>query len=121
MAREPQKTDFTVEVDGLGTFTFARRTMRDEILIQREFAKYIDGVEPTAWLAQVGGWLSDLGVLLVKAPEGWLIDADGKPTDDLLNVDPLDEENYARMARVHAALREKESSFRRKPVPNGEG
>lgn len=111
MAREPQKTDFAVDIEGVGTFTFARRTMRDEIRIQREFAKIIDGVEPTFWLAQVGGWISDLGVLTVSAPEDW----------DIEGMDPLDDDTYAKMAKVHAALREKENSFRRKPETNGEG
>lgn len=111
MAREAQKTDFSVDVEGIGTFIFARRTMRDEIRIQREFARIIDGVEPTAWLAQVGGWLSDLGVLTVEAPEDWDIDG----------MDPLDDETYAKLLKVHTALREKEGSFRRKPVTNSEG
>lgn len=120
MAREPQKTDFIVEVEGLGNFTFARRTMRDEIKIQREFARYIDGVEPTTWLAQVGGWLSDLRILLVSAPEDWMMDIDGNPITDLMDVDPLDEDTYAKLANVHAALREKEGSFRRKSGKDGQ-
>jgi len=106
MAREAQKTDFTIDVEGIGSFTFARRTMRDEIRIQREFARIIDGVEPTAWLEQVGGWISDLGVLTVEAPEGW----------DIEGMDPLDDDTYAKMAKVHAALRDKERSFRGKPA-----
>ncbi|QNJ57326.1 hypothetical protein Dolphis_19 [Pseudomonas phage Dolphis] len=111
MAREPQKTDFTVDVEGVGSFTFARRTMRDEIKIQRVFASIIDGVEPTAWLAQVGGWISDLNVLTVTAPDGWDIDG----------MDPLDDDTYAQMAKVHTALRDKERSFRSKPASNSEG
>ncbi|MBB3017713.1 hypothetical protein FHR70_000753 [Microvirga lupini] len=120
MAREPQKTDFPVEVEGLGTFIFARRTMRDEIVIQREFARYIDGVEPTAWLAQIGGWLSDMRTLMVEAPEGWLADIDGNPIKDLMDVDPLDEDTYSKLAKVHEAFRDKERSFRRKPAQGGE-
>lgn len=106
MEREAQKTDFVVVVDGVGTFTFARRSMRDEIKIQREFARIIDGVEPTAWLATVGGWIADLTVLTVDAPEGWNIDS----------MDPLDDETYARMSRVHDALRKQERSFRGQPT-----
>lgn len=111
MARTPRETDFTVPVDGVGTFTFGRRTMRDEISIQVEFARLIDGVEPTAWLQAVCGWVSALRVLTVRAPEGW----------DLDGMDPLDDDTYARLSRVYDALIEKERSFRRDKKPSGEG
>lgn len=109
--RTPRETDFTVNVEGVGTFTFARRTMRDEIAIQVEYARILDGVTPTAWLEAVGGWLSVLRVLTVRAPEGW----------DLDNLDPLESEDYAKLHNVYQALVEKERSFRRKPEPGGEG
>jgi len=111
MARKPQESDFMVPVDGIGNFTFGRRTMADEIKIQVEFARIIDGVEPTAWLSTVGGWLSVLRVLTVRAPADWDIDG----------MDPTDDETYAKLARVYDALIEQERSFRRKPESVGEG
>lgn len=111
MARIAKDTDFTVKVDGVGTFTFGRRTMRDEIAIQVEYARIIDGVEPTAWLQAVGGWLSVLRTLTVRAPEGW----------DLDTMDPLDDETYARLSKVYETLAEQERSFRRGPKPAGQG
>lgn len=111
MARMPKETDFTVKVDEIGTFTFGKRTMRDEVAVQVEFARIIEGVEPTAWLQTVGGWLATLRVLTVRAPEGW----------DLEDMDPLDPDTYAKLSRVHDALRDKERSFRRGPAPAGEG
>lgn len=110
MARQAKETDYTVSVEGVGTFAFGRRAMRDEIAIQVEFARIIDGVEPTAWLAAVGGWLSTLRVLTVRAPEGWDIDA----------MDPTDPETYAKLSRVYDALTEKERSFRQRPQPASE-
>lgn len=104
------KTDFTVEVQGIGNFTFGRRTMKDEIKIQVEYARIIEGVEPTEWLQSVGGWLAAFKVLTVRAPEGWDID----------EMDPLDQETYTRMALVYAALREKERSFRSGSQQTGE-
>lgn len=104
MARRPQKTDFILNVEGIGSFTFAKRTMADEIKIQVEYARIIEGVEPTEWLSRVGGWISTLKVLTVRAPEGWDID----------DMDPLDENVYENMALVYVALRAKEDSFRRK-------
>lgn len=103
MPRIAQPTDFNVPVEGVGTFTFGKRTMRDEISIQVEFARIIDGVEPTSWLAAVGGWMSALKVLTVRAPDGW----------DIETLDPLDDETYAKLARVYEALADKERSFRR--------
>jgi hypothetical protein len=110
MGRELRETDFTVNVDGIGTFTFGRRTMRDEISIQREYARILDGVEPTDWLATVGGWISVLSVLTVSAPPGWNID----------EMDPTESATYERLSTVYGALREKERSFRRGPASTGE-
>lgn len=110
MARKPQINDFIVTVDGVGTFSFGYRTMRDEFAIQVEFARIIEGVEPTAWLQTVGGWLSALRVLTVRAPDGWDIDA----------MDPLDEKTYAKLGAVYQALIDRERSFRRGTEPAGE-
>jgi hypothetical protein len=111
MTRQSQPTDFTVNVEDVGIFTFGKRTMRDEIAIQVAFARYIDGVEPTAWLQAVCGWLSSLSVLTVRAPDGWSLD----------DLDPLDEDCYRRLKRVHDALADKELSFRRGTGASGEG
>lgn len=110
MARERKPSDFVIDVEGVGQFVFARRTMRDEIAIQVEYARILDGVTPTAWLNAVGGWLSALRVLTVKAPDGWDLDA----------LDPFEDETYSRLGRVHAALVEKERSFRRGSEVHGE-
>jgi hypothetical protein len=103
MARAPKPTDFRVPVEGVGDFVFAKRTMADEIKVQVEFARMIDGVEPTQWLQVVCGALADLRVLTVKAPDSWDID----------DLDPSDEDVYANLVKVHEAFREKERSFRR--------
>lgn len=102
MARETKPTDFTVSVEGVGTFTFARRTMRDEIDVQREYASILDGVQPTEWLAAVAGWLSTLRILTVRAPQDW----------DLDGLDPLDPSSYKKLRDVFNALSTKELSFR---------
>lgn len=103
--RDPSKTDFKVPVEGVGDFVFAKRMMRDELAIQVEYSRIIQGVEPTEWLALVAGWIASLKVLTVFAPSDWDID----------EMDPLDKDTYAKLAKVHGALVEKESSFRRKP------
>lgn len=111
MSRIPSNTDFQAPVDGIGTFTFARRRMRDEMAIAAEFSRLTEGVEtPTPYLASVAGWISTLKVLTVASPDGWDIDA----------MDPLDEDTYANLVKVHTALREKEGSFRSGSKPEVE-
>lgn len=103
--RNPSPTDFLVPVEGIGTFTFGRRTMKDEIKIQVEYARLIDGAPATEWLSRVCGWISTLSVMTVRAPEGW----------DISEMDPLDDDVYAQMFTVFVAMRAKEDSFRKKP------
>lgn len=105
LLRKPAENDFTVDVEGVGTFRFGRRTMRDQINIEVEYARIIDGTKATAWLQTVGGWLSDLRVLTVMAPKDWDID----------NMNPLEDETYATLAKVHKALAAKEVEFRLRP------
>jgi hypothetical protein len=106
MSTAPGSNEFTVTVEGVGTFTFARRNMRREMAISAEFSRLTEGVEtPTPWLQTVAGWIAVLKVLTLRAPDGWELD----------ELDPLDDDNYSTLFKVHAALREKEGSFRRKP------
>lgn len=102
MSRRAKINDFNVDVDGIGTFIFAKRTMADEINIQVAYARIIQGAEPTEWLSRVGGWISTLNILTVKAPNGWDID----------DMDPLDDDVYENIMLVYLALRAQENSFR---------
>ncbi len=109
--RRPSENDFAVPVEGLGTFTFARRRLKDEIAIQVERSKILGGTEfPTDFLWNLGAWLSTIRVLMVLAPNGWNPD----------ELDPLEPETFDEISRVFVALREKEDSFRRKPRKGSE-
>lgn len=104
MSRTPAATDFFVDVPEIGTFSFAYRMIGDEMRIAAEYSRLTEGVAtPTAWLTIVAGWISALKVLTVAAPAGWDID----------RMDPLDEDTYDKLRKVHTALREQESSFRK--------
>lgn len=110
--RQESPTDFTVTVEGIGTFRFARRTMRDQVRIDAEFVRLTDGLEDVpAYLERVAGSMALLRVLTVSAPEGW----------DLDRLDPLEGDSYRQLLAVSDALREKEHSFRRKPETVGQG
>ena len=96
-------TDFHVIVEGVGSFRFARRTMRDEMNIAVEFSRLTHGIEtPSPTLHLMASWISTLTVLTVSAPEGW----------DIYSMDPLDDATYSRLLAVHSALRAKEDDFR---------
>lgn len=109
--RAPSATDFKVTVDGIGDFMFARRGMRDEIKINVEFSKYLEGLDtPTDYLVAIATWLSVLRVLMVGGPEGWT---------DMDAVDPLEEDTYDGLLKIYAGLRNKEDSFRRSTKKGG--
>lgn len=108
--RKRSNTDFTVQVADVGSFVFGKRTMRDEIAIQVEYARLIDGVTATDWLVTVCGWMAAFKILMVAAPEGF----------DIESLDPLDDDTYRQMALIHSALRQQEDSFRGKQKPAGE-
>lgn len=103
MNRPAAATDFFVVVDGVGNFSFAKRKLADEMRITAEYSRLTEGVEtPTVWLELVAGWISALKILMVSAPDGWDID----------EMDPLDQDTYTTLGKVHQALRDKETSFR---------
>ena len=111
MARVPHNTDFVADVEGIGTFVFGRRKMADHVKIQVEYARLTEGVEPTPWLESVATWLAVLKILTVRAPDDF----------DLDELDPLDDETYAKLLKIYACLRAKEDSFRRGSVASSQG
>lgn len=111
MPRSASSTDFLVPVEGVGDFVFGRRKMADHLKINVEYARITEGVTPTPWLDTVASWIATLRVLAVRLPEGF----------DLDELDPLDEETYAKLLKINSALRAKEDSFRGKPQAAGEG
>lgn len=98
------QNEFTIDIPGEGAFTFAKRNMRKELQIQAEYSRLTEGVDtPTSQLEMLAGIMSTLKVLTISAPKGWVLD----------ELDPLDPDSYSRLLAVHAALRQKEGSFRR--------
>lgn len=106
-SRTPAATDFFIDVPDVGRFSFARRKLDDEMKIAVEYSLMTQGIAtPSDWLGIMAGAVSQLRVLTVTAPDGWDVD----------EMDPLDEDTYAKIIKVHRALREKEHSFRKGAV-----
>lgn len=96
---------FTVTVDGVGSFTFAKRTMRQEMRIAAEYSRLTEGLDkPSPWFDFIAGVIACLKVLMLDGPDEW------KNLDEL---DPSDDEVYSKLVAIHGALRLKEGSFRR--------
>lgn len=103
--RAPAATDFHVDVEGIGHFVFAKRTMRDEMRIAAEYSRFTEGLsQPTDYLDTMAGWIATLNVLTVSMPHDW----------DPETMDPLDIESEAKILKVYSSLRVKEGSFRAK-------
>lgn len=107
----PGKT-FDVEVEGIGAFTFRKRTMADQIWVESEAYRMAGGGPESC----PGGYssairLAALQRFTVAAPNGW----------DLSDADPLDMEAWDRVMQVSEAHREAEDRFRGRAAPNGKG
>lgn len=106
MARESQPTDFVITVEGIGAFTFSKRTLRSGFAISAEYARLTEGEPLDALTRHFAEAVAALKVLTVDAPDGWAPAA----LDDL---SPFDDEAYANLLKVWGALSDKEETFRR--------
>lgn len=114
MTRAASPSDFSVEVEGLGTFIFGRRTGRDRFRIAAEFHRLTEGLD-------VGD--SEFGLateafvtvkqMLVEGPDeiAAMLDLDAPAS--------MDPDADAKLLRAFFALRQKELSFRPRKGEDG--
>jgi hypothetical protein len=104
--------DFPVEVEGMGRFIFARKTMRDVYAIRGEYAAVTSNN-----FTEEGGF-ADIGALAFITLNRLMVSA---PSDfDLAGLDPVtDDDAEPKIVKVFLALREKELSFRPQPKADG--
>ncbi len=104
--RKPADSDFDIELEGVGRFRYARRTLGDNIAIRAKVARLTQGVgDLDIELNVLANLCASHAVLCVEAPAGW---------EDLESLDwssGKDEQAFM----LFAALRDKEESFRAKP------
>lgn len=115
--RAPSENDFFVDVDGIGTFRFARRTFGDRIAIRREYIRLTGNVDDVQ-LASLAVAAASLSILMVDGPDGWR---------DIQEVDFSVDQDLAedRIYEIYDKMRATEDSFRKssdkKSQKNGEG
>lgn len=100
---------FPVEVDGIGAFTFAKRTMRHQFQIEGEASRVLGGPCEDEALRSGAMSFATLLVLTVESPPGW----------DIEGFDPLDPAETAKIFEVARRLREVEATFRPGSVSKG--
>jgi len=103
---------YQVEVEGVGTFTFRRRTMRDAPRIEQMM---LDILGPSFRIASIGddsareyvanraAQLAQLETLMVQSADGWSLD----------DLDPLDEDDVKVINKVYGRFLEEEERFRK--------
>jgi hypothetical protein len=116
MNRPAAPSDFTIDVENVGTFIFGRRTRRDNFRIAAEHHRLTEGTDPAGTdFALAAEAQSTLSVLIVSAPAGF---------SKLLELDseiPVDEDDSMKVVRAFMALRKKELSFRPGSGEEGKG
>lgn len=115
MTRPASPNDFSVEVEGLGTFIFGRRTGRDRFRIAAEFHRLTEGQD-------VGDSEFGLATEAFVTVKQLLVDGSADITA-MLDLDapaPVDPDADSKMLRVFFALRQKELSFRPGAKQGGE-
>ena len=99
---------FNQEIPGIGSFTFRKRTMADQLAIAGATEEMLAGlVGPEREL--VAEALATLPRLTIACPPNWTI--------DLSHMDPLDPVSWALAGAVFGGLRQAEDRFRGKPPP----
>lgn len=103
--RDASDTDFAVDVAGVGTFTFARRTYGDRLKIRAEYLRLVGDLgDQDQALSTQAAVMATHRVLCVAAPDGW---------QDLSAIDLVAQPDAEdKIFALYIALKDKEDSFR---------
>lgn len=93
---------FPIEVEGIGSFTFAKRTLGAQFKIEAGAVRLLGGDAPSDSLYRLAITFATVQHLAVTVPDGWAIE----------EIDPLDDEQMDRVQKVFGRLREAEKTFR---------
>lgn len=115
MSRPASQNDFTVDVEGIGSFIFGRRTGRDRFRIAADYHRLTEGLEVAdSEFGLTAEAFATVKNLLVEGP------ADVVASIDLDAPASMDPDADSKLLRVFFALRQKELSFRPGAGKDGE-
>lgn len=111
--RLPKDTDFFVELPGVGTFRFGRRTYGDRLKIRAEYLRHVGSFgDDDADLSMFASIIAAHKVMCVDAPKGW---------EDLAELDlTVPGHSEEKIFELYGLFKAKEDSFRRVDIQNGE-
>lgn len=102
---------FTVAVEGVGSFSCRRRTMRTAIAITAEYNRLTEGAEQVPdEFAGICNFISYLKVIIVAGPTDW----------DPYLVDPDSEADMDKLRKVYVAVKDAEARFRASTGPDAQ-
>lgn len=102
--RKPSDTDYTIDLDGVGTFRYAQRTIGDFIAIRKRYIEITaDSEDP--YVVNLASAIAVHEQMCVSCPEGW---------EDLTKL-PFDMEGkvIAQLFELDRKIGEAENSFRK--------
>lgn len=101
--RKPSENDYTVELEGVGSFVYGQRTIGDFLAIRRRFTELTDGSEDP-YVTTIASITAVHERMCVSCPEGW---------ENLMDM-PLSGRNdiIQKLLELDRLIGEKENSFR---------
>jgi hypothetical protein len=96
-------TTFLIDVPDIGKFTFRKRRVPDQILIEANAQRMLGGPIDNADLKNIAMATCTLQTLVISAPPAW----------DMDSLDPLDADDTDKIWAVWRKLRQREDDFRK--------
>lgn len=90
--RKPSENDFTIEIEGVGTFRYAQRTIGDFIAIRKRYTELVGGSDDP-WVVNTASAIAVHEQMCTSCPEGWEdlsklpFDMEGKVLSQLFELD----------------------------------
>jgi len=93
---------FQVKVEGVGPFTFRKRTLALQVALEAEAQRMVGGICLDPGLVGAANEIATIQTLMLQGPPGFSLD----------DMDPLDLEAQATLHQIYEALRVAEEEFR---------
>lgn len=100
MKKQSSPTDFTVPLEGVGDFVFARPSIKDLMTIDRKYGEMVGLSDHVVRLNLLASMVAIHEVTCVSCPKGWE------------NLEARGSEDDANISNLLIAYRAKEDSFR---------